>query len=157
MKKLLVVIFCLLFVALSMNAEESMGLFQVCYRIGNNVPGAPIFSVNLAVYTPGKTVNGAGVIFQATNPVLKIDTKLSGDFTYMTVMPPSVSHILVVLTGGVSPTGQINVYLRMSLNEDWQSGVANYKYMDKDGVWHEMENQPVTIVLCDSIKSVKKS
>ena len=170
MKKLLVVMFCMLFLALSVFAgeekEESVGLFPVCYKIGGQMPGAPLFKVSLLVYTPGKTVSGYGVITQAVNPPLRIVTKLHGDFTYMTVMPRNV-HILVTATGypdvrwpihgGVGPVILPNVDLRMVLTEDWKSGTANYKYVDADGVWHEINDAPVTIVDCEDIKPGKTS
>lgn len=170
MKSLLVVMFCILFAALSMFAgeeiEENVGLFPVCYNIGGQMSGAPLFKVSLLVYAPDKTVSGYGVITQAVNPPLRIKTKLSGDFTYMTVMPKNV-HILVTATGhpsvhwpshaGIGPVILPNVELRMVLTEDWKSGTANYKYVDKKGNWHEINDAPVTIVKCEDIKPRKTS
>ena len=155
MKKSLGVMFGVLVLTLSLTAQT--GLFPVCYQIGGDMPGAPLFKVSLTVYTPGKSVNGYGVITQATNPPLKVESKLSGDFTYMTVMPKNV-HILVVLTGypilhwshhaGIGPVIGPNVNLRMVLTEDWKSGTANYQYLDANGNWVNIENAPVKIVDC---------
>ncbi len=155
MKKSLGVMFGVLVLTLSLTAQT--GLFPVCYEIGGDMPGAPLFKVSLTVYTPGKSVSGHGVITQATNPPLKVETKLQGDFTYMTVMPKNV-HILVVATGypilhwshhaGIGPVIGPNVNLRMVLTEDWKSGTANYQYLDANGNWVNIENAPVKIVDC---------
>ena len=158
MKKSLGVLFCVLVLSLGLTAgEKQVGLFPVCYEIGGNMPGAPLFKVSLLVYTPGKAVSGFGIITQATNPPLKIETKLHGDFTYMTVMPKNV-HILVVATGypiihwpphgGIGPVILPNVHLRMVLKEDWKSGTANFQYIDAKGNWHNIENAPVKMVEC---------
>lgn len=133
------------------------GLFPACFEVGGQMPGAPLFKVNLLVYASGKTVTGFGEITQTTSPPLDIKTKLEGTFTYMTVMPRNV-HILVVAQGypqvhwpphgGVGPVILPNVELRMVLTEDWQSGVAEYKYLDSKGNWHEIEDAPVKAVPC---------
>lgn len=141
-------------------AGNKVGLFHVCYNIGGDKPGAPLFKVSLAVFTPHKTVSGLGHISQATRPPLDIATKLQGEYTYMCVMP-KVCHILVTATGypvihwphsgGVGPVIPHNVELRMVLSEDWKSGTANYKYIDSKGVWHEVTDAPVAFVECNSI------
>lgn len=170
MKKVLLVMFCMLFLTLSMSAgvekEEKLGLFPVCYNIGTPMAGAKTFRVSLLVYTPGKTLSGYGVITQPVNPPLRIESKLYGDFTYMTVMP-SKTHILVTATGypdihwpphgGVGPVLLPIVHLRMVLTEDWKSGTANYKYLDAKGEWQEINDAPVTIVNCEDIKPAKTS
>lgn len=139
---------------MEVQTEKKLGLFIVSYQIGSNMPGAQTFTINLSVYTPGETVSGIGHIFQATNPPLNIATNLSGQYTYMTVMPQH-SHILVTASGtqiikwpqgaGVGPVLPTNVELRMVLDEDWQSGTANYKFLDNEGNWREVTNAPVTI------------
>jgi hypothetical protein len=133
------------------------GLFPICYEVGKAMPGAPLFSISLMVYTPGEKVSGFGEITQTTHPPLDIKTKLEGTFTYMTVMPRNV-HILVVATGyppihwpasaGIGPVILPNVDLRMVLEEDWESGTANYKYMDAKGNWNEIKDAPVKAVAC---------
>lgn len=158
MKKSLGVLFCVLVLTLGLTAGgKQTGLFPVCYEIGGDKPGAPLFKVSLLVYTPGKSVSGYGVITQATSPPLKVETKLHGDFTYMTVMPRNV-HILVVATGypiihwpphgGIGPVILPNVNLRMVLTEDWKSGTANFQYLDANGKLVNIENAPVKIVDC---------
>lgn len=137
-----------------------VGLFHVCYQIGVPKPGGQIFKVSLAVFTPGKTVNGTGHITQAVNPPLNLGTNLQGDYTYMCVMP-RVCHILVTAEGypivhwpphgGVGPVLMPNVHLRMVLSEDWKMGVANYSYCDSKGKWHEVTNAPVKAIPCNLI------
>ena len=158
MKKSLVILFCVFVLTLGLTAgAKKVGLFPVCYQIGDAKAGAPLFKVSLLVYTPGETVSGYGIITQAISPPLKVETKLHGDFTYMTVMP-RITHILVVATGypvvhwpphgGIGPVIPPNVHLRMVLNEDWKSGTANYQYIDSKGNWHNIKNAPVKIVDC---------
>jgi hypothetical protein len=132
-------------------STQPTGLFPVSYEITTGKPGAPRFTVHLLVYTPGKTVNGAGLITQAVNPPLEEATILHGDFTFMTVMPKN-THILVTATGfppvkgaghgGITPITQPNTHLRMVLDEDWKSGTANFSFL-LNGSWHEVENAPV--------------
>ena len=137
------------------------GLFLACYEIAGDKPGAPLFKVHLSVYTPAKTVTGHGQITQAINPPLDIATKLDGSYTYMTVMPRNV-HILITAAGypilhwppwgGVGPVIPPNVELRMVLEEDWKSGTANYKYVDDNSNWHEIEGAPVKAVPCNTLQ-----
>lgn len=133
------------------NQPGQVGLFPVSYEIGGNMPGAPLFRVNLVVFTPAKTVHGAGHISQATNPPLSVNTILSGQYTYMTVMPNN-SHILVTATGHPvalgpgTPVLPPNVQLRMVLSSDWKSGTANYEYQDSNHHWHTIDNAPVKLV-----------
>jgi hypothetical protein len=138
-------------------STQRTGLFPVSYEIGAGKPGAPRFTVHLLVYTPGKTVNGAGLITQTINPPLEEATVLHGDFTIMTVMPKN-THILVTATGfppihgamqgGINPAIQPNTKLRMILDEDWRTGTANFSYLH-DGKWHEVENASVHLITLD--------
>ena len=133
------------------NQTEQVGLFPVSYEIGGNMPGAPLFKVNLVVFTPARTVNGAGHITQATNPPLDVQTSLFGQYTYMTVMPNN-SHILVTALGHPTtlgpgtPVSPPNVQLRMVLSSDWKSGTANYEYLGSNRQWHRVDNAPVKLV-----------
>lgn len=142
-----------------MSNEANVGLFLACYEIGEPIPGAQLFRAAFSVYTPDHTLSGQGVITQTTNPPLDIQTNLTGDYTYMTVMP-NESKILVTATGfpkiawpphgGIGPVILPNVQLRMVLDSNWKTGIATYKY--RTGVleglddWHEVKNVPVKLV-----------
>jgi hypothetical protein len=131
------------------------GLFIVSYNITTGLAGAPNFEVHLTVSTPTKEVNGMGHITQATNPPLEIISKISGDFTYMTVMPNS-THILVTAQGypniqwppnaGIGPVILPNSKLRMILEDNWQSGTASFSYVDSQGNWIDITNAKVEAI-----------
>lgn len=125
--------------------------FIASYRITIGRPDQPIVgdlsvTLNLIIDTTDRTVNGTAKIFQSTNPPLTDSSKVSGDFTYLTVMPQN-SHVLVTATGypnlnwnpiaGIGPELLPNFELRMVLEEDWKSGKASFKYEDQDGNWKE--------------------
>ncbi len=130
--------------------DTPTGLFLARFEIGGEMPGAPLFTVSFAVYTPQQTLTGMGRLTQAVNPPLDLASKLDGDYTYMTVMP-DLTHILVTAVGhpvldapvgtGV-PSVPPNVALRMVLDADWQRGTANYRYA-VDGGEREVTNAPV--------------
>lgn len=131
--------------------QAKVGLFPVGYRIGNEIPGAPLFTVHLVVDAPREQVNGAGTITNTANPPLDIHTTLSGDFTYMTVMPNN-SSILLVLNGfgpigpPTAPLSGPNVRLRAVLSEDWKTGTATYSY-STDGVnWIAVKDVPMELL-----------
>ena len=140
-------------------SEGMVGLFIVCYEIGGQMPGAPLFRVNLAVNTPHKVVTGQGHITQAINPPLDVATSLHGTYTYMTVMP-NISHILVTAVGypiidwppgaGVGPVIPPNAELRMLLSSNWQTGTANFRYLT-GGNWNEIEIATVKSIPCNTI------
>jgi hypothetical protein len=131
------------------------GLFIVSYTVGNEIPGAPLLNLDLMVNTPNKEINGAGSVTQAINPPLDVKSKISGDYSYMTVMPNS-THILLVLTGypnikwpkggGIGPVIMPNLEVRLVLNDDWKSGTGNFTYTDNEGEKQEIEGVPVKLV-----------
>lgn len=133
-------------------AAATSGAFLASYRIGNSMPGAPLFTVHLVVSAPNKIVNGAGEITQAINPPLGVPTNLSGEYTYMTVMPDN-SKILVTLRGTgpinpIEPLEATNTRVWLVLSTDWKSGTANYQYRyGKDSNdWQSVEGVPVTLI-----------
>jgi len=137
----------------SSTKECKTGLFLTCYEIGAvGVPGAPVLKTCLTVCTPQETISGAGSVTQAVNPPVDIQTIITGQYTYMTVMP-NTSKILVIAEGyppvkfpsgaGIGPVILPNVQLRMVLDECWEKGVAEFKFCDASGCWHEVKNVPV--------------
>lgn len=61
-------------------------------------------------------------------------------------MKPGISKISVLLTGyQILPppaNGVTNLKMHLLLATDWQSGAANYEYLDKSG-WHKVANAMV--------------
>ena len=134
---------------MSTQTAADVGLFPVSYRIGNEMPGAPILTVHLLVSTPDKSINGRGIVTQAISPPLREPTSLEGDYTYMTVMPNNSTLLVTALgVGPIGDTPQViarNVRLRMILSKDWKSGTANYDYF-WNNKWHSIDNVPVKLI-----------
>jgi hypothetical protein len=132
-----------------MTDQTKVGLFPVGYRIGNDMPGAPLFTVHLVVDTPREQVHGAGIITNTANPPLDVHTTLDGDFTYMTVMP-NTTQILLVLNG-VGPLGTTtpligpNVRLRAVMS-DWKTGTATYSYTTDGTNWNWIKDVPMELL-----------
>lgn len=128
--------------------QQNVGLFPVSYRIGTGLPGAQSLSLSLLVSTPDKHVTGTAAITQATNPPLDIDSDVWGEYTYMTVMKPAVSKILITAQGNHGGPGSnsiVNFKIHLVVGEDWREGVANYEYFDGQR-WHELNNVPAHLV-----------
>lgn len=136
--------------------NEIRHLYYANYEISSNLTpmGGVSFNVSLIIDTKTKSIVGNGTIFQATNPPLNIPSQLTGDYSYMCTMN-SCNNL--VIADGFSPYAPLihgipspakNVALRMSLNDDWKSGVANYRYL-KNGEWVESGNQQVKLVSTD--------
>ncbi|WP_025130122.1 DUF1842 domain-containing protein [Pseudomonas sp. PH1b] len=107
------------------------GLFPLSYRIGTSQPGAQTLILNLLVYTPEHSVRGTSSITQAVNPPLDLHSDVWGQYTYLTVMSPSTSKILITAQGNQGGPGSnsvINFKLHLVVGEDWKEGVANYQY-----------------------------
>ncbi|NRA52963.1 MAG: DUF1842 domain-containing protein [Gammaproteobacteria bacterium] len=130
--------------------EQIQGVFNVSYLITNHLSGGVSFRVDLHV-NADRQITGVGHVFQAISPPLNVSTKLSGEWSYMCTM--SSCNILVVLDGvSLYPSSDAaeNTKLRMSLSEDWQSGVANFQYL-QDGVWQDCDFEKVELVESSSI------
>lgn len=135
------------------DTNNRTGLFLAKYDIGTGLAGAPTLHLAMTVNTVDRAVNGAGRVTQATNPPLDQRSQVHGSYTYMTVMPDKTS-ILVVATGypaiqwpahgGVGPVLMPNLQLRMVLDSTWQSGTANFSYLNAAGQWVEIENAKVS-------------
>jgi hypothetical protein len=104
----------------SMATIPRIGLFPARYVVGTGLPGAP---------------------------PLEFHADTWGTFTYMALMPPSETRILVVLqgnTGGPESNSITTFRLHLVLDSDWQHGVANYSYLN-DGRWVEISNVPARL------------
>ncbi|MBB6582137.1 DUF1842 domain-containing protein [Ralstonia solanacearum] len=130
-----------------MSGDNAVGLFPVRFVIGTGLPGAPTLTLNLLVDTPRRRVVGNATITQAVSPPLDLHVDVWGSFTYMAVMPPGKTRILVTLqgnSGGPTSNAMTTFRLHLVLNADWQAGIASYSYW-VDGQWHEVESVPAHI------------
>ncbi len=130
-----------------MSADNAVGLFPVRYVIGTGLPGAPTLTLNLLVNTPRRNVVGNASITQPISPPLDLHVDVWGTFTYMALMPPTNTRILVTLqgnSGGPTSNAMPTFRLHLVLNSDWQTGVASYSYWS-DGRWHEVESVPARV------------
>jgi hypothetical protein len=132
------------------------GLFIQSYQIATGLLGAPIFEVHLAVNTPQKSISGQGMITNGSiHPPMEIHSRLSGDFTHMTVVPDS-THILVNTTGypninfppnaGIGPVIMPNTKLTMIMESNWQKGTATFSFSDDQGNWIDIKDAKVTAI-----------
>jgi hypothetical protein len=131
------------------------GLFPLSYLISDENPGGPVFKVELIVYTPKERVVGFGSITQPLAGLQTIDTEMKGNYTFMKVSTDS-SYIIIAVHGyppvmgpSISLGNNIqlpNCDLRMIVSDDWKSGTANYKYLDSEGIWHDIKDIPVNLV-----------
>jgi Domain of unknown function (DUF1842)/Domain of unknown function (DUF1843) len=128
-----------------MSENLRTGLFPVGYVIGSGMPGAPTLHLALLVDTPSSSIVGTATITQAINPPLDFHVDAWGRFSYMALMPPSNTRILVTLEGnqgGPRSNSAISFKLYLVLNNDWQTGTASYSYFS-NGVWHDIASVPV--------------
>jgi len=139
----------------------NVGLFNAHYRITNHLAGGVEMQLNITVNTVNKRVTGMAHITQAVNPPMNIISEIQGDFNYMCTMDSC--HILVVAEG-VSPFQPIirdvpqihnNLSLRIVMEENWQKGVANYRYCINN-VWHEVTQAQVEIITNADIHNIEK-
>ncbi|MBB3239804.1 hypothetical protein FHW68_001295 [Pseudomonas sp. Tn43] len=129
--------------------QQSVGLFPLAYRIGTSAAGAQSLALNLLVFTPDETVNGTAAITQATNPPLDVHTDVWGEYTYLTVMSPGVSKILITAQGNHGGPGSnsiVNFKLQLVVGTDWKEGVANYSYLNGQQQWVEVNNAPAHLI-----------
>ena len=135
------------------------GLFIQSYQITTGLVGAPTFEIHLAVNTPQESISGQGTVSNnSIHPPMELYSSLTGDFSYMTVLPNN-THILVNLKGFGSPSPIMpleiqNIKLTMVLESNWQKGTANYSYLDEQGNWNEIRDAHVTAV---SVKQLVNS
>ncbi|MFA9372042.1 MAG: DUF1842 domain-containing protein [Labilibaculum antarcticum] len=143
------------------NTMKNVGLFNAHYRITNHLVGGVEMQLNLTVNTVNKRITGMAHITQAVNPPVNIISEIQGDFNYMCTMQ---SCSILVVAEGVSPFQPLihdvpqvykNLTLRMVLDENWQKGVANYKYCINNE-WHEVTQAQVEIVNDNEIHNIEK-
>lgn len=151
-----------------MNTSKDIqtGLFPVSYQVAPGTKEMPFLggvslTLKLLVDTVNKSVSGVGHIFQPVSPPINLVSQFTGEWSYMCTMKDC--HILVLAEGfditpllvGGHPIEHRNAKLRMVMNEDWQSGVANLTLFAR-GQWHEVEGARVELVTIDVQHSSKK-
>ncbi|TBW66070.1 DUF1842 domain-containing protein, partial [Burkholderia thailandensis] len=122
------------------------GLFPVQLRVATPNLGAPVLWLYLLVNAVEKTVSGFARITQSVYPPPHFRARVVGQFHQVRLDPQSSPSIALTLTG--SPTGPVApqvVILELNglLNDDWQSGTANYRYF-YESRWHSIEHAIVT-------------
>ncbi|WP_417345306.1 DUF1842 domain-containing protein [Ferrimonas sp.] len=151
---------------MSTSKDIQTGLFPVSYQIALGTKERPILggaslTLKLLVDTVNKSVSGVGHIFQPVSPPINLVSQFTGEWSYMCTMKDC--HILVVAEGfdispllvGGHPIEHKNAKLRMVMNEDWQSGVANFCFFAR-GQWHEVEGARVELVNIDAQQSSRR-
>ncbi|MGC5700432.1 DUF1842 domain-containing protein [Pseudomonas sp. NFXW11] len=125
---------------MSASNPQAEGLFPLSYRIGNSQPGAPTLILNLLVYTPELSVRGTSSI----TPPVDLHSDVWGQYTYLTVMDPTSSKILITAQGNQGGPGSnsiITFKIHLVVGDDWQQGIANYQYYNGHS-WVSVNNVP---------------
>lgn len=131
-------------------AEAKYALFPLHLQSKGN-PGAPTDDLRLLIDPFRNEVTGSSVVTQATNPVLRLASHVTGELIYQTVTGPG-STIRIDLTGwpeikwpphaGLGPVIPENYKAILVLDTNYTSGVIRYVYRtDLTGPWHAVEQQ----------------
>jgi hypothetical protein len=137
-----------------MSESNGAGLFLASWRIGRAMPGGVQFFLAATVDTVRKVVHGVCRDIQAIHPPSGFDSEVSGDYSFLTVMPDR-SRILLVANGAhnfvlpppaIGTVHQPNLQLRAVLSSDWQSGTAYLRYSLDGTSWEELQDVPMAIV-----------
>lgn len=117
------------------------------FIIGNQIPGAPLFTVVLIDSGAGH-VTGHGKVTQTTNPPLDLAENVAGTIATIVWGPDVQTNIQ--LTGWPGPgiglqVGEPNLYASIVLDsEKSKPGVAQVRYLEPGtGRWVTLQNQPV--------------
>lgn len=129
-------------------AQPTLGLFPISYTVTTGLDGAPTLHLNLLVNTPAHKVTGtANITNGSIHPPLKLHADAWGEFTYLALMPPSQTHILIVGQGnhgGPTANSIVFVKFRLVVEKDWSSGKGSFSYF-YNNEWHEIENATVSL------------
>ncbi|OHX18428.1 hypothetical protein BI343_09035 [Chromobacterium amazonense] len=114
--------------------------------ITTGAAGAQTLKLTLLVNTVADTVVGFAKITQvvATQNPSATAYDVWGQYTYLTVMPPSDGRILITAQGnhgGPHANSPIGFKIALLLDRTWAEGVANYSY-DDGQTWINVENAP---------------
>ncbi|MEO6920269.1 MAG: DUF1842 domain-containing protein [Collimonas sp.] len=116
------------------------------FRIGSNLPGAPLFKLSLS-FLDGHA-HGQGTITQAVNPPLDIHSHLRG--TSALIVSGADTRQIITLTGHEfvtpMPPNPVNVECSMYLDSKQPgTGMATYRYLDEKKQWVDVQNVPVKV------------
>ena len=119
-------------------------LFLLNLRIGNDLIGGITCHLDLGISPTNKMAQGRAEVFQATNPVLYVQSIVTGPYFYMCTMEDC--HIRIDLIGYEdSENGsQKNFEATIVLTEDWKTGTANYSFSN-NGDWTSLSDQKVQL------------
>ena len=131
---------------------EILSVAQI--RIGDNKPGAPVFTMNIS-FGEGGSVIGSGRVTQAVNPPLAIPTYLSG--RYSLIVWGADTEEIITLTGHEfhtpMPPNPVNAECTMRIDsKSRETGVATYRYLDGNGKWVELKSVPLVVTWTKPIK-----
>lgn len=128
-------------------SNEKTGLFHLALLAPSAMPGAPGLSLSLGGYAPTGTVSGVATVNQGLAEPVCVSS-VSGVLIHETVMPPGKSAVRIDLAGhpsvrfppssGIGPVILTNFKAILVLDPAFQSGTAEYEYMDGAGKWHRV-------------------
>lgn len=134
----------------SIKAKKNAGLFMANYEIRAKQATDPKIYLCLTFYLGRETVIGNADINQKGRTFISIPSYLKGDFTHICLNNQSKQQVLVTADGFLTPDQSTfispNAKIRIVLEEDWKTGVANVKFQDSDGFWKKIENALVKLV-----------
>lgn len=134
-------------------AKKNPGLFVANYEIRSTQINDPKIYLCLTFYLGRETVIGNADINRRGKTFISIPTYLKGDFTYINMRHQSKKQVLVTTDGFLTPDQSTflspNAKIRMVLDENWETGIANIKFQDSDGSWKKIENAQIRIVTSD--------
>ncbi|WP_340063174.1 DUF1842 domain-containing protein [Ascidiimonas aurantiaca] len=123
-------------------SELKVGTFPVSYEVSTGALGAPNLKLDLIVTTPTKKVSGNASVTQAVNPPFEEHVPVTGNFTYMTVMPKN-THILVNVASPILVRDASVFAATLVLEDNWSSGVCNFTFLGPQGKWVEIRDAKV--------------
>jgi len=115
--------------------NEDKIIFKLIYKICNHQPGDTCFDVILLINTVTNEVLGMGKIKQTDAPKKDLLCNLSGNWRFINAEPENGISISVegkcINGSNQNSTSRKNAEINLSLEKDWRSGVASFKYLSE--------------------------
>ncbi|MTI44148.1 uncharacterized protein DUF1842 [Roseibium hamelinense] len=132
-------------------AQNRVGLFLLKLQ-SVGMPGAPTNTLMLTVYAPTQTVTGHSSVHQAINPPLNVESHVSGNLIFATVMDKEKSRIRIDLAGwpeirlpggaGIGPVIPENYNAQILLKTDYSEGTIRFRFRDDFmSEWHSVSQE----------------